>query len=449
MEPASGDHAAAMLHVGPTMNRSACLLLLVAGAALMQAQEVTYVSIPVGFDFPAKEAELLTAVTAGDVVRLRKHAWQVFAGLTQPAHPGAADGVAVWETWYSKDETFGPAAARGVRTIQRQLEVPAQSLLQSATAMPRTIGKSQVAVTRQPQSAPNAAQSAGQAHLSFTLFNEELRATTRASGLQFSTTLKRMNDTWPGRMPVSQRRITGYQPTAMSLKSAWVLVRKSGKTALPVWDGQARMALAPAQPRETWSRQVAIDPERDVIPMGETTDLPGFPGSRVVPLTAFHHFTLDAMVATRVSGAVPGDYMAMVGMHYTTREIPDWVWATLWWHDQPDSGPYAENRPAGDTLTGVWRNYLMDVAYDMEDPKESDGTPNAVFNPYLEARFANGVNSNCMTCHQRAVWHEATPRPSFLPVTRGAAPESDPLFVNGTQADFLWSLLLEAKNQSP
>ncbi|WP_457661204.1 hypothetical protein [Sinorhizobium medicae] len=59
----------------------------------------------------------------------------------------------------------------------------------------------------------------------------------------------------------------------------------------------------------------------------------------------------------------------------------------------------------------------MDIAYDMDLPKETNGTPNAVFNPWLEAHFENGVNSNCMTCHQRAVWTE--PDATFLPITRG------------------------------
>jgi hypothetical protein len=139
--------------------------------------------------------------------------------------------------------------------------------------------------------------------------------------------------------------------------------------------------------------------------------------------------------------AEAGDYAVLIGMHLTTKEIPDWVWGTFWWHDRPNDGPFAANRPA--SVAGVWRNYLMDVAYSMETPREYDGTPDAVFNPYLEAGFPDGLASNCMTCHQRAVWPSGPG--DFLPVTRGARPANDPVFRNSTKLDFLWSISLESQ----
>jgi hypothetical protein len=136
---------------------------------------------------------------------------------------------------------------------------------------------------------------------------------------------------------------------------------------------------------------------------------------------------------------VVGDHVALVALHYTTKEIPDWVWATFWWHDQPDHGPFAADRTA--YVSGVWRNYLMDVAYSMDTPREFDGTPNSCYNPWLEARFQNGMQSNCMTCHQRAVW----PPQSFLPITRGSLAPDDPFFKDVTKADFLWSIIFESQ----
>jgi hypothetical protein len=85
----------------------------------------------------------------------------------------------------------------------------------------------------------------------------------------------------------------------------------------------------------------------------------------------------------------------------------------------------------------------MDTTFSMDTPKESDGTPNVIFNPWLEARFANGANSNCMTCHQRAVW----PGRDFLPVTRGALAPNDPYFKDATRLDFLWSVAFESGGQ--
>jgi len=89
-------------------------------------------------------------------------------------------------------------------------------------------------------------------------------------------------------------------------------------------------------------------------------------------------------------------------MHVTTKEIPDWVWATYWWHDRPDDGRFGDGRPA--TLAGAAGHYLMDVAYSAETPRQPDGSPPACMNPWLEARFPGGLSSNCLTCHQRAAF---------------------------------------------
>ncbi|MBL8644931.1 MAG: hypothetical protein JNK21_13435 [Rhodospirillaceae bacterium] len=390
-----------------------------------------YTPIPPGFDFPAAEASLAAAINANDQTALRLHGWMVFAGLTQPARPSDAKSEAIWETWYPGSEVFasGPMP-QGERTLHRTFRVPRQFMPAVPGPAPQAIGDSQ---------------------LSFTLFNQELKDHTRQNGLHLKATMAALNASWTPQTPLADRKVKDYPAAAMSLKIVWTHVGKQGFTALPVWDEQPRMAVAPAQPEENWPRVVAIDPTRTTIPAGERRTVTrmgkSFPNSRVVPLSNFYHFAMTAQQAAQANAlglslnAKPGDYMAVTAMHYTTKEIPNWVWATFWWHDEPDKGGYAKDRPAAAVLKGVWRNYLMDVAYDMDVPKESDGTPDAVFNPYLEARFADGVNSNCMTCHQRAVWKPALP--DFLPVTRGAAAANDPFFKNGTKADFLWSLLFE------
>ena len=132
-----------------------------------------------------------------------------------------------------------------------------------------------------------------------------------------------------------------------------------------------------------------------------------------------------------IPSAQAGDQLVLLAMHLTTREIPDWIWTTYWWHDRPDAGPFAADRPAA--VAGVWRNYLMDVAYSAATPAEADGAPNIAFNPYLET-FAAGTRSNCMACHQGAVWTpsgaapvpagDARPAPARRPALRRRAPGS-------------------------
>ena len=387
---------------------------------------IVYTPIPSGFDFPAAEATLRDALKAGDVAALRRHAWMVFAGLTQPTRPNDPRSEALWETWYTNDQVFHDAASpQGMRTLQRKLTLPRQFMPKGPGASP---------------------QAAGESLLAFTLFNEEFKAHTHEHKLHLAKTLNDLNNSWPAGTPPADRKIPDYPPTAMSLKTSWKLVKRKGVTPLPIWDEQAPFAVAPSQPEWVWPRAVVVDPSRSVIPPDEHRNVTlggkSFPNSHVVTLGSFYHFEVTAAEAARIEssvGAAVGDYMVLVGFHYTTKEIPNWVWGTLWWHDRPDAGPYAEGRLDEKYLAGPWRNYLLDVSYDMDLPRESNDTPNAVFNPWLEAGFDDGVNSNCMTCHQRAI------RPSihFEPVTRGPLAPNDPLFLDSTKLDFLWSVALE------
>ena len=77
----------------------------------------------------------------------------------------------------------------------------------------------------------------------------------------------------------------------------------------------------------------------------------------------------------------------------------------------------------------------MNVSYDMDSPREADGSPHVNFNPYLEALKAGGMKSNCMTCHRLA----ASPQ---LPqdTTPGAISIGDPRFAGRIKLDFLWTL---------
>ncbi|MDX0426973.1 hypothetical protein [Sinorhizobium medicae] len=398
-----------------------CTSLLLGNLALPQG--LSYTPVPSGFDFPADERVLLDAVSRGDEEQLRTHAWTVFAGLTQKTRQNDPNSEAVWETWYTGDEVFSAETGvqKGLRSLKRDLVAPRQFSPHGGAHL----------------------KAAGESQLSSTLFNQELKDHTRSEKLQLHRTMKAINDGWPTQTPVENRKVKDYPRGAMSLKLVWMPVAKNGMTAIPTWDEMPVTDVAGAFPPSSWKRRVAVDPSRSSVPEGELTDLPGFPGSRVVPLTAFHHFKLDAEQAARF-GRDEGDYAVLVGMHYTTKEIPNWFWATFWWHDRPNDGPYAADRLDDTKIRGPWRNYLMDIAYDMDLPKETNGTPNAVFNPWLEAHFENGVNSNCMTCHQRAIWTE--PDATFLPITRGAAPANDPIFRNSTKVDFLWSLPLEGNN---
>jgi len=226
----------------------------------------------------------------------------------------------------------------------------------------------------------------------------------------------------------SHAAIPDFPDAAILLKAVWYPVHREGVTKLPVWDGE--QPIADGNPTRTWSRSVVIDPRVEEPTSGFDDD------DHHVPLDAFIHrelTTWDEVDAARRVARDPtlaiGDHVVLVGMHISTREIPDWVWVTLWWHDRPEDGPYAAVRPA---LAGAARSYLLDAASSVQ---------HVAMNPYLEARFPDGLHSNCLACHRRA----ALGTDQYLPVVRGDTPATDPYFADKTTTDLVWTLALEAR----
>lgn len=225
------------------------------------------------------------------------------------------------------------------------------------------------------------------------------------------------------RASFTTRAIPGFPRSAIALKLVWYPLHRDRPTTLPIWDGTPARPDALGNPDRTWPRQITIDPRTDLDRFLHRPLTPAdLPSARRVA----HDPTLAA-----------GDPVILLGMHVTTKEIPDWVWATYWWHDDPDALLGAD-RPA--TITGAARHYVMDVAYSASTPLADDHGPHACMNPWLEARFPSGLHSNCLTCHQRAAFGAG----DYLPVTRALLRPTDPYFSNKTTTDFLWSLALEA-----
>jgi hypothetical protein len=411
----------------------ACIGLLLCYGKL-EAQGL-YKPIPAGFDFPADQTALLTIRDNKDVAAMRHHAWMVFAGLTQPARPNEADSEAVWETWYHGDEVFAPAgpSPQGIRKAKRVFTPLRQSVMPGVVL-----------------------QAAGQSVASFTLFNQETKDHIRTNRYQMAEAMDALNASWPIGGPPQDRKIKDFPAPSMSLKTTWWVVKKNQPTGMYIWDEKAEADPAGPQPAPQWKRAVIVDPTRAQIPADESanTTIRGkqFPDSHVVPLSAFYHFTATADDLSSLNSAPVGtgedpnlgqvevgDFLVLAAMHFTTKEIPQWVWATFWWHDRPDVGPYAENRPDARALKSYWRNYKMDVTLDMTTPAAPDGKQKVIFNPWLEARFKDGVHSNCMACHQLADW----PRSDFLPIQRGPLPHDAQRFRDTTKMDFLWSLRME------
>lgn len=149
--------------------------------------------------------------------------------------------------------------------------------------------------------------------------------------------------------------------------------------------------------------------------------------------------------------------LQLTALHFTTKDLDDWLWISLWWSPEPDSDFGADRPSTGAFSEGSpWRNYKMCVvsAYDEGSPDPaaefSDASLSqavgAVFaktgphtwcsNPFIERGKGNS-RTNCIGCHQHA-GSPVIPDDVFKDSTK---------FVNGGRslmrvnfpADYLWS----------
>jgi hypothetical protein len=393
---------------------------------------------PTSFD-SADELEVWRKT--GNALKQRQHVWQLIVRLTQTA-PGQPKPD--FESWHGEDEVFGGSMSvppRGLRGFSHVVQ-----------------GSDGFRATR----ANIHSQSASIPVITYTLYNpaayDHIRGKqlNRVAELEQLTTTGRYDPDFP-----ASHAVPSFPPDAIVLKTAWWPISPEGISAIPVWDPELNPSRSAGNPYTTWKRVVAVNPIGSAE--AKLTAHVDFAGrsfdTHVVGLERFYHVVVDARMAdhamrdtdTTKAALIAlgrpikvGDILLLVGASFATREIRDWIWATLWWHDRPEQGPFAAGRPA--ELKDEWRNYLMQAAFDSVLPREVDGGPHICFNPWLEGRFpdgghGSGIASNCMSCHGRASY----PSIAFLPITRGGADTAkDPAYSPGRlRTSSIWSIALQ------
>jgi hypothetical protein len=215
--------------------------------------------------------------------------------------------------------------------------------------------------------------------------------------------------------PKAEREVPPFPNDSIVLKMDWKLVAiASGSTHLtepiPI-ENRAPHPVRPPDPQGRGSGQetmAVMDTDRKDC--GDLDyDPPNSHEPVTVPMGCFYAFRIDpnSIVWKLLPGLIqPLDprvyYLVLMAVHLTTKETPDWVWATFWWNNHSSDPNYGWDRPSPRLLKGdKWRHFLMDTTLSETTPLELDHGPRICFNPYLEARFPD---SNCVHCHKRAVY---------------------------------------------
>lgn len=379
----------------------------------------------------------------GDLQAQRGHAWKVFAQLTDVV---GASALPQFESWYGEEATFAKTGVestiRGIRGFSRPGRSP------EGVDSPDSLS----------------AHSADTPILSYTLYNFAAYDHIRTHRLNLVSELNRLSQAGPNDASIDRNRsVPAFPSASIIIKTAWWPVARDRLTPLPVWDPEDNPPRRAGNGYLSWKRVVAVDPLEN---SGSARTVPvefaggRFQNAKRIELRAFYHVKVDDGLARnlmldpsarKAALVVLGrpiqseDYLVLVGANLATKEIKEWVWGTVWWHDRADEGPFAMGRPP--TLPSPWKNYLLQVAFDATKPLAKDGGPHICFNPWLEGRFPDageggGVVSNCLACHQRASY----PTIDFLPVVRGRpSMTADPAYAPGRlRTNFIWAIAMHS-----
>ncbi len=263
--------------------------------------------------------------------------------------------------------------------------------------------------------------------------------------------------------------VPGLPATFVDTKHMYWPIKAQGVSALPVYRDIAPNRGCQYNGYETWDALVGVDPSATAPGKGKVDFLFGVYSPDGKSLLPTKHadvdvYPLDRFYAQRVDKATwdamdrndqmlldaasewaygqpfaPGDYVATVAMHITTKEIPQWTFQSLWWSDHPDDGRYATDRPALPDAHGPWKSYLLTSEYGIPDESRPGGKSLPIaFNPFIELAATHPVATNCRNCHFRAGVTTGAYLTNAGPGPLADIKETDPMFKGLLLTDTSW-----------
>lgn len=244
-----------------------------------------------------------------------------------------------------------------------------------------------------------------------------------------------------------------FGPGSMIVKTIWGIASQSHPTTtMPLSNGLTVSDFD----------VIANDPHTD--PAKNCVQHPVEPLGPQTSIGCFYHLLIqepdikrlgDVAVKTYpVQSGIPPYYLVLLGFNVMVKNGATWDWYTFWWDASKMQGSgvgqgFSAVHTAGNPYpTGYWSYFAMDHI--------TQGIAKPVFNPYLESfKSGAGPNTNCMTCHSNANYHnlgqdsvrcyfDQGSNPNFQ-VPQGSSGSQNPGPTcqpadNGVFTDFVWNL---------
>ena len=410
------------------------------------------------FKFPEDSTKIYKWLSEKDTVSITKHAWGIWAGLTEPTgQKYNGEELLVFETWFGVKE-LAEMSAKG------EVDGGCKAVKNERTALktPNQFTHSQLLLNNK-----------GAIDTTFQIFET---VTYNPSAACFATKNLIFNQSTLDKYKIKDKigTIPAFPASAITTKPTYFAGNpsKDGLIRVPTWPGIPQPAKNFGT--DLWNLYVYADinnkqpKNKKIIPVSSENPSEKEIKDATCNLSDFINYKIDEKGAKYLNehqdkgndNFKAGDYVLLVAMHVGTKEISNWTWQTFFWSHNPDS-PLAPSsqfeanlRPK--SLKGAAKNYAVSTAYAMVWPNQpiSGGTnvgakPIIAFNPYLEAglgdipfknnlneNYKYGVQTNCMTCHALAtqsgnVGYSTDQYISIKDTT---------YFKNQVQLDFAWSI---------
>lgn len=434
-------------------------IVLALACPLAYGQITSYqpLQLPSGKKFPVSEHVLIRARDTADgpsIRQARAHAWDLFGGLTGNGRP-------IWETWYTKCDVH--LALKGCRKggsrndrqrLFQNFGIPLQSLVQLKQSL---ASRSSPGIPFSPALIPSELLAdfvkdfRAHPQLASVFFNKEAANHILTHCLYPSDPALSPGESQhcsPSLLPPG--KIAVFPKTSVVVKTVWAVVHPvdgSVQTWRPdLWNEVHQANVNP----EPFGREVRVNSDK-CLPC-QNRDYADDEG---IPISCFYYIALSTQDDVN---AIPedlplvgrplytaGDFLVLVGVHVTTKEIPEWVWATFWWDNRGSTDWHSVDRPKG--IVSPWNRFLMDTTLSPTTPVEEDGGPKICFNPFLETKMHNGIISNCLQCHSKAAYPLSNSAFDLGVLSRDGAtlasgnPTLPSYFDDRVKTDFLWSLV--------